>query len=204
MTKIKASTQEHLDILDIRDDFVVLKSGDVIAVIEAGAVNFDLLSEREQDAMIEAYSGLLNSLSFPIQVVVRSQKLDISSYLSQLEAAEKAQKNKSLRKHIGFYHDFVKNLITKNEVLDKDFYVVVPHREVRIELGNPLQKILRFVRGEEEKIPAVDVTKAIEYARPKLEPRVDHVIKQLSRIGIRAHRLTTERLIRLYYEIYNT
>jgi len=203
MTKIKASTQEHLDIEDIRDDFVVLKTGGVTAVLEVGAVNFDLLSEREQDAMIEAYSSLLNSLSFPIQVVVRSQKLDISSYLARLKEVEEEQESGALRKHIQLYYGFVKDLITKNEVLDKDFYVVIPHREIKISLGNPLQKILRRLRGEKEGPRAVDPEEAIEVARSKLEPRIDHLIKQFARIGIQAKRLNTEELIGLFYEIYN-
>lgn len=203
MTEIKASTQKHLDLEDIRDDFVVLKTGDVVAVLETGAVNFDLLSEREQDAMIEAYSSLLNSLSFPVQVVVRSQKLDISSYLSQLKKAEEEQKSESLKKHIRFYYSFVKELITKNDVLDKAFYVVVPHREVKISLGNPLRQILSGFKGEKETPEAVNPEEAIEAARPKLEPRIDHLIKQFARIGIQARRLKTEELIKIFYEIYN-
>lgn len=203
MTETKASTQEHLDIEDIRDDFVVLKTGDAIAVLETGAVNFDLLSEREQDAMIEAYSSLLNSLSFPIQVVMRSQKLDISSYLARLKKAGEAQENEALKKHVRLYYDFVKDLITKNEVLDKDFYVALPHREIKISLGNPLTKVLRSLRGESGASPSVDPEEVVVAARPKLEPRIDHLIKQFARIGIQARRLNTEELIGLFYGIYN-
>jgi len=203
MTEIKASTQKHLDIEDILNDFVVLKTGDVIAVLETGAVNFDLLSEREQDAMIEAYSSLLNSLSFPVQVVVRSQKLDISSYLSCLRKAEDEEKSGSLKKHIHLYYNFVKELITKNDVLDKAFYVVVPHREIKISLGNPLQQILSSFRGEKETPKVVNPEEAIEAARPKLEPRIDHLIKQFARIGIQARRIKTEELIKIFYDIYN-
>lgn len=203
MSEIKASTQEHLDIEDIRDDFVILKNGAVVAVLEVGAVNFDLLSEREQDAMIEAYAGLLNSLSFAIQILVRSQKLDISSYLTRLKDVEKTQTNPALKGYVGRYHDFVKELITKNDVLDKGFYVVIPHQEVRITLENPLGRILRLVRGEPESRVVVDVVAAITAAKPKLGPRIDHLIKQLARIGIPAKRLTTPGLLKLFHEVYN-
>jgi len=53
-------------------------------------MNFELLSQEEQDAKIYAYSSLLNSLSFPIQVIVRSKRLDITAYLRQLDTQEKA------------------------------------------------------------------------------------------------------------------
>ena len=88
MSKITASTQEHLDILEIRDGLVVLKNGSVSAVIETTAVNFDLLSEIEQDAIIAAFSMLLNSITFPIQIVLRSKKLDISKYLEKIHRVE--------------------------------------------------------------------------------------------------------------------
>lgn len=203
MSEIRASTQVHLDIEDICNDFVVLKTGDVAAVLEVGAVNFDLLSDRERDAMIEAYSNLLNSLSFPVQVVVRSKRLDISSYLSRLKDLEVDQKSTALKKHIRYYYGFVKELITKNEVLDKDFYVVVPHRDVKLSFGNPLQNLsTTFGKGEEAQ-PVVDSEKAIEAAKPQLEPRVDHLVKQFARIGIQAKRLETNSLVAIFYEIYN-
>ena len=68
--KIFSTTQEHLDIADIKDDVVILKNGSAVAVLETTAINFDLLSIREQDAAIAAFSSLLNSLSFPIQITI--------------------------------------------------------------------------------------------------------------------------------------
>ena len=77
------TTQDHLDIKDIKDNFVVLKNGTICAVLETTAVNFDLLSEIEQDAIIAAFSMLLNSITFPVQVVIRSKKLDIYKYIEK-------------------------------------------------------------------------------------------------------------------------
>ena len=204
MTKIKASTQEHLDIENIHDDLVILKSGNAAAVLETTAVNFNLLSEREQDAIIEAYGGLLNSLSFPIQIVVRSKRLDISTYLAKLE--EKKEKVGSLpsKKHIDRYLTFVKNLTQKNGVLNKKFYVIVPYQEVIITLENPLKRFLANLRGRGElPQPEIDSKELIERATPKLNPRIDHLIKQFARIGTQARRLKTNELIKLFYEIYN-
>ncbi|PJC76494.1 hypothetical protein CO010_02510, partial [Candidatus Shapirobacteria bacterium CG_4_8_14_3_um_filter_39_11] len=81
---IRASTQEQLPIEEVIDNMVLLKDGSCAIVMSVSAVNFDLLSEREQDAIIGAYGALLNSLTFPIQILVRSQKKDISSYLDLL------------------------------------------------------------------------------------------------------------------------
>ena len=123
---IKASTQEHLDIEDIRDDYVVLKTGGVVAVIQTTAVNFDLLSEIEQDAMIGAFAMLLNSLTFPIQVLVRSKRLDISKYIDLVYKVEQQQKDPLLKFQAEAYRKFVQDLIQTNDVLDKKFYVAIP------------------------------------------------------------------------------
>ena len=66
--KITNTTQEQIDILDIKEDLVILKNGIVCSVLQTTAVNFDLLSEIEQDAIIAAFSMLLNSITFPVQV----------------------------------------------------------------------------------------------------------------------------------------
>src|SRR3990167_5603640 len=100
ITPIRATTQEFLEIEDIRDDLVLLGDGTCVMIIETTAVNFGLLSEKEQEALIYAYSGLLNSLSFPVQIYLRSKHKDISAYLKRLEEAEARQTNPTLATRI--------------------------------------------------------------------------------------------------------
>jgi len=125
-TKI-ISTQDHLDIEDIRDEVVILKNGNAAAILQTTSVNFDLLSETEQDAMIFAFAALLNSLSFPIQILIRTKRMDISNYLSHIAAAKAGIHNEDLVSHIEKYEKFIRDLVSKNQVLDKRFYVVVPY-----------------------------------------------------------------------------
>src|ERR1035437_5699038 len=121
------STQKFIDITDIADDIVILGGGNACLVIEVSATNFALLSPDEQDAKIYAYASLLNSLSFPIQIVIRSKKLDISNYLKLLDAEKVKTQNTALAKQIGLYRDFVKELVKVNTVLDKKFYISIPY-----------------------------------------------------------------------------
>src|SRR3989344_1016024 len=98
---IRGSTQDHLEIADIRDDLVVLKDGSVSLLVRVSAVNFGLLSEMEQEAIIFAYANLLNSLNFSIQIVIRSQQKDISHYVSLLEKEQERQLNPLIKEQIG-------------------------------------------------------------------------------------------------------
>src|SRR3989339_1646213 len=104
---IVATTQDHLDIETIQNDLVILKTGICSMLIETSAINFGLLSEEEQDAIIYAYAGLLNSLSFPIQIVIKSEKKDISAYLELLGLQEKQLKNHVLKDRMSKYRQVI-------------------------------------------------------------------------------------------------
>lgn len=180
------NTKDFVPVSQIKNDLVVLSDGSMAVVIQTSAVNFDLLSENEQLAIIGSFAALLNSLSFSIQIVIRSKKLDISHYLDTLKIAEKKQTSPLLQMMMQRYRAFVEAIIRDNEVLDKQFYVVLAVSP--IELGV---------------VSSMDAEKNFPKALNILGPRRDHIIKQLSRIGLKSIQLDDERLIKLFYDIYN-
>lgn len=199
MPEVRATTQQHLDIYDISQNLIILKNSGVRLVLAATAVNFNLLSEVEQDAIIAAYSGLLNSLSFPVQIIIRSKRMDISFYLERLKEAEKEQTNRLLKKRIGSYRNYVEQLISKNDVLDKSFYIVIPYQEQFLTSSeNALKKLF----SRQKKI-VLNKDALLKKAEVRLEPKKEHLIKQLNKLGVRARQLTTRELIELFYDIYN-
>ncbi|MBP7927873.1 hypothetical protein KAZ57_01865 [Patescibacteria group bacterium] len=202
--KIFSSTQEHLDILDVKDDLVILKNGTICAVLQTTAVNFDLLSEIEQDAIIAAFSMLLNSITFPIQIVLRSKKLDISKYIEKVYKVEQKLEDPLLKYQAEAYRKFVQETIKTNEVLDKKFYVVIPSGSVtEIKLGaGPFDFFVKLA-GLHNKRVLVDIDRAIKEAETKLFPKVDHMMKEFNRIGVRSRQLSTQELVELYFDIYN-
>ena len=123
---LKATTQDFIEIEDVRDDVVLLKDNSCCVIIEVGTTNFGLLSEEEQRSMIYSFGSLLNSLSFPVQIVVLSRKMDISSYLDFLDERIRAQANEVVKKRLSSYTEFIKNVVKNNTVLGKSFYFVVP------------------------------------------------------------------------------
>jgi len=182
---IVATTQDHLDVETIEADMVILKSGICSMVISSSAINFGLLSEEEQDATIYAYAGLLNSLSFPIQIVVKSEKKDISGYLELLGLQETKLKNPVLKDRMSKYRQFIETTITEQNVLDKKFYCIVSYTPVTLSGKVVINQDL------------------ITRAQTDLEPKRDHIIKQLTRIGLIAEQLNTQNLIKLFYSYYN-
>lgn len=180
-----STTQSHLPIEDIKDNLIFLKNGSVSTLIETTAVNFGLLFETEQVAIIDSFAGMLNSLSFPIQIIIRSQRLDVSAYLRTLDKALQSQTNPLLRGLTTHYRQFVDSLIKENEVLDKRFYISVSAHA--FELG-----VLKLSTGDRS-----------QKAMTILKPRVDHLTRQLARIGLKAKVIETTDLVKLFYDIYN-
>lgn len=191
--KPNASTQEHLDIDDIIDDVVILKTGWVALVMATTAVNFDLLSEAEQDGTIYAYGAFLNSLTFPLQVLIRSKKADITAYFQSLEEAEASQPNPDLKRQIQKYQDFIQATVQQKTVLDKRFYLIINY--------SPLEGGFKGV----SKNSSTPKGKAalLDGAKAALAPKRDHVIKQTARLGLLTRQMTTQELIELFYDIYN-
>lgn len=192
--KIKASTQDHLDTEDITEDLIILKTGWVALVLTTTAINFDILSEAEQDATIYAYAALLNSLSFPMEILVRSKKADITSYFQSLTEAERNQANPDLKRQIQKYQDFIQSTVQQKTVLDKKFYLIITF--------SPLELGLKAV-GTRKPTKAKSKAALIADAKIALTPKRDHLIKQLARLGLLARQLTTQELIELFYDIYN-
>ena len=203
-TSITASTQEHLDIHEIKNNLVILKSGTVCGVMQTTAVNFDLLSEIEQDATIAAFSMLLNSITFPIQVVLRSKQLDISKYIEKIHKVEQRLDDPLLKMQAESYRKFVQDTIKNNEVLDKKFYVVIPSGAMSDKEpgAGPFDFFVKLFRTHRKRV-IVNVDEVLKEAEVKLYPKIDHVIKEFNRIGVRARQLTSQELVELYFDIYN-
>lgn len=194
---IRSSTQEFTEIEDVDHDIVMFIDGSCALVVTTTAVNFGLLSEREQEAIIYAYAGLLNSLSFPIQILVRSQHKDITSYLKLLEEQEHKQKNPKLVKSISDYRVFVAATVKEKEVLDKKFYIVIPFSS--LELGASTKVLF----GSKKRGLPYDKAYIYDKALTVLTPKRDHILRLLNRLGLRGRQLNSDQLTRLFFSIYN-
>ena len=197
-TPVRTSTQKFLDLEDIQGDIVLLRSGACALVLQVTAVNFGLLSEGEQDALIYAYAGLLNSLTFPIQIVVRSKRKDISSYLRLLKEQEARLKNPVLVEQMKKYREFVEITVKENQVLDKKFYIAISFSPLELGISSTLSQTFKPQKG----LP-FPKSQLFEQAKTNLTPKKDQLVRQLNRLGLKSRQLTTQELLQLFYSLYN-
>src|SRR3989344_6194150 len=140
---IRATTQEFLEIEDILDEIIILTNGSACLIVETTAVNFGLLSEEEQDALIYAYASFLNSLSFPLQIVILSKRMDISSYIEFLISEEGKAPNMTMKERVRNYREFILSTIKDNKVLEKKFYLVIPFSVLEMGIKDTTKSITR-------------------------------------------------------------
>jgi hypothetical protein len=194
------ATQRYLDIAEIKEDVVVMKDGTMRAVLIVASINFALKSEDEQNAIIAAYVQFLNALEFPLQIVIQSRRLNIDNYLDRLRESQKNQTNELLRMQIADYRNFVSELVSLGQIMQKQFFVVVPY--------NPLTDKAKgfFSRLSEVFSPALSVKLAEDRFRKRrddLLTRAEHISGNLGSMGLKAVQLDTQSLIELFYRVYN-
>lgn len=197
---IQSTTQQFLDIFDITNNYVIMKDGTASVILTVDAMNFGLLAEEEQDAIMYAYAGLLNSLNYPIQILVQSRTKDVTAYLKLLQEQEVSTDNQTMQHRIRMYREFVSNLIHERNVLDKKFYVVIP--ATAIEMG--IASVKGLLPGQAQvDLSALERSVLLEKAQNLLDPKRDHLIAQFARIGLYSRQLNTQEIIQLFYVRYN-
>lgn len=199
-------TKELIEIKEIKYNTIILKNGGLRQIIVVGGTNFALKSEEEQNIIIQAYQDFLNSLEFPIQIVIHSRKINIEKYLNYLKEQEQKETSGLLKNQMEEYIEFIRSFVKENAIMTKTFFVVVPYFSVNItaETKNITSKIPflssknnqnNSLKNDEEKNLLEDIN--------QINQRTNDVIEGLSAIGLDAVRLGDEELLELFYNYYN-
>jgi type IV secretory pathway VirB4 component len=203
------STQNTLLVSEIRDGIVIMKDGTYRAVVMCKSINFDLMSPQEREAVEFSYQGFLNSLYFPVQIFIRSQKVDMRPYLEKLDKIRSEQENMLLGLLMEDYISFLADIAQQTNIMDKKFYVVIQYPDPTEDIKSSLQQSKNFFGGIGEmlkpnKPPHITIDEnQLETAKTELRNRVQAVMQGLQQCGVQSLPLDTEELIELYYGAYN-
>jgi len=198
----KATTQRYLPIAEIRNDTVVLKNGGLRAVLSVEPLNFNLKSETEQEGIIARYQNFLNTLTFPIQIVVASTPVNIDPYINKIRMRAGSQKNELLRQQSLMYAAFVEKLVEVADIMQKNFYVVVPQDDQPPKKNSILQ-FMTWFKTEDTAAKISQRNQRFHQRSVLLRDRVNLVQSSLHNVGIQSRRLNTQELIETYYQLYN-
>ncbi|CAN5656114.1 hypothetical protein BH23PAT2_BH23PAT2_05670 [soil metagenome] len=202
------STQNTLQIAEIRDGIVIMNDGSFRSVIMVKSINFDLMSPQERDAVEYSYQGFLNSLYFDIQIFLRSQKVDMRPYIEKLDKIRTEHDNMLLALLMDDYLDYIENLVSQTNIMDKKFYIVIPYFP-KVDLKGAVtsskgffENMKKSIAGEHDHHITIN-ERDLNAAKDELRNRVQAVLGRLQQCGVPGLPLDTQELIELYYDTYN-
>ncbi len=204
------STQRYLPFSQIRENVMIMKDSSARVVLKCSTINFLLKSTEEQDAIIMSFQRFLNSLDFPIQIMVRSSKLDIDWYIKKLEGLAIAQKNELLQNQTYEYIAYLKKLIELAQIMRKDFYIVIPFdysEDSSVRDESFLGKLKKFwsatIKNSDNMLKIRDQVRQFPGIKKWLATRSNSVKTSLESIGIKAKELDKTELVKLMTDYYN-
>lgn len=176
-SKNKVSSRKQIQIKEVRDDVLILPGNQYRLVIETSSINFELKSEEEQDTIIDSFQNFLNSLSTPLQILVRVREVDVDHYLEQIVKNKDQEKEAIYREQLDTYTEFIQKLVTGNKILSRRFYMIIPYHNSQ--------------------------TKDFKIIKEQLYLTRDIVTRGLEKIGMKVRSLNSLELLDLFYTFYN-
>ncbi len=172
----KQSSRRQIQIDGVRDGILMLPKRDYRLVLESSSINFELMSEDEQDALIDTYQNFLNSLNTGFQIVVRIRELDMDKYLSNFKSRMNEQDEEIYKNQAQNYMDFISGLVSNNKILTRKFYIVLPYKADSSEFT---------------------------VVKEQLKLQADIVAKGLGRLGMQVRKLNSLEVLDLFYSFYS-
>ncbi len=198
------ATQEFVPIKEVRDGIIVLKDGDLRAIVLANSVNLSLKSDDEQKATIFQFQSFLNTLDFSVQISVQSRRLDIRPYLLLLENRIKVQNEPLLKLQTKEYIEFIRNFTDSVSIMTKSFFVVVPYTHTVLQSDTGIfSKLFGLFNRKDKETQRALKQEDFEEKRSQLEQRVGVIQQGLSRCGINSAQLGTEEVVEVFYKVFN-
>ncbi len=186
------STQEHMLVQSIRDQTIILRTGELCAVIEAEGLDLTRLSDSAREGLIAQYENFLLTIRFPYQILIARKRQRLEEYLAHVDGeAQKRQRegnpkySQALYGWINFMLDVVGHVNPQAPL----YLIVLPYDPIppdeRVR-GHPMLTMDRYQHGLDE-----------------LKHRSDQVIRGLTRIGLGSRRQTDQELVAVLHRVYH-
>ncbi len=196
------STKQLVSIADIKDNIVLLQNGSLRSVIEVSAINFELRSEEEQAGILQNFQRFLNSIDFPLQMVVNSRQLNMDGYLKMVAGVAESATNELLKIQAIEYGKFVKELLELSNIMTKHFYVVLPFYIYETPTSTGVLESLKGIFSSSQMVQQIK-PEQLETYRTQLMQRAELIMDGLIGVGLKTRLLGGDELTSLYYGLYN-
>jgi hypothetical protein len=176
-SKTKTSARSQVAIEGVQNNILILPHGHYRTILQVSALNFELKSEEEQDAIIDTYESFLNSVGTNLQVLIRTREIDMDKYLEDLRERLDGETETVYRKQLTNYDEFIRSLISTNKILTRHFYVIIPYT-------SPAKTDFELIKEQ-------------------LNLKTDIVAKGMTRLGMHTRQLSSLEILDLFYSFYS-
>lgn len=195
-----SSTKQLVQISDVQDNVVVMTNRSLRMILEVSSINFELRSEDEQAAIIGNFQNFLNSIDFPLQIVINSRKYSITEYLKTIREATASLTNELLKMQADEYQKFIGELAELSNIMTKRFYIVIPFYAMDIGTSKGMMGRLKGVFSSKK---IVIPPEQLDTYKGQLLQRAELVFDGLVSLGVKAKLLQGQELVNLFYSLYN-
>lgn len=199
MANLGAPAQQFVPVKEVRDGIVVMKDGSLATIVLVSSINLSLKSYDEQRATLMQFQGFLNTLDFPIQIVIQSRRYDVRPYIVTLQNRLREQTEPLLQVQTREYIQFIQTFTDQVNIMRKSFFVVIPYIPPVINQNKGIGKVFSFIT----KTNTTDGVSSFEEERSQIEQRMSVVEQGLTRLGLRIAQLGTQEAIELLYKTFN-
>ena len=145
MALVGTPTQQFVPVQEVRDGIVVMKDGTLAMVVLVSSINLSLKSADEQQATLMQFQSCLNTLDFPVQIVIQSRRYDIRPYILTLQNRLREQTESLLQVQTREYIQFIQSFTDQVNIMRKNFFVVIPYTPPIISQQKGLSKVFSFL-----------------------------------------------------------
>lgn len=203
------STQRYLPFSQIRENIMIMKDNSARLIMKCSTINFLLKNTDEQDSIIISFQRFLNSLDFPIQILVRSKKLDIDWYLSNLNDKAIKQTNPLLQNQTYEYIEYLRKLIEVAQIMKKEFYIILPfdeneNKSVKDDsLTWVFKSFWQSINGWQDLLKLRSQIRNFTKLKKWLIARSNSIKTWLENVWLKAEELNKQELVKFLTEYYN-
>ncbi|MEM4327205.1 MAG: hypothetical protein QXZ13_03510 [Candidatus Diapherotrites archaeon] len=122
--------EKFLGIKKVYENYVLMKDKRKICIIQVFPVNFSMLKEKEQKAIILNFRDFLNSLDYPIQIIAKSMPINLDEYFKKIEKNALKEGN-FIYSAFKSHEEFIKGLIEKHQSNEKKFFIIIQAPNVK-------------------------------------------------------------------------
>lgn len=163
--------------------FVKLKNNKIVKILKVNPINYNLKSDLEKESILNSYKIFLKTCNFNIQILIQSNKEDLTHHIKNIQKNISKKENKYLENIADNYINYIQQINLTRKSSSKDFYIII----------------------SEQINKKIDIFESEEIIKNDLKEKYFKIKECLARSGNLVSELSNQKEVeRLFFSLLNT